>query len=115
MRKDFVHRPQLFIERYDNAIWHYERFKTSPQTPDHIATVQKMIERATEQGDDRATVRAGPDGAKWSPPASRLRRTRPADLRVRRRSVPLVFRGPDNEEDITRSELPVPSTAVTNP
>ncbi len=32
------------LKKYPDAIWHYERFtKTSPETPEHVATVQKFI------------------------------------------------------------------------
>ena len=32
------------LKKYQDAIWHYERFaKASPETPEHVATVQKFI------------------------------------------------------------------------
>lgn len=43
------------LKRYQDAIWHYERFvKSSPNTPEHVASVQKLIADMKAELDSKA-------------------------------------------------------------
>ncbi len=43
------------LKRYQDAIWHYDRFvKSSPNTPEHVASVQKLIADMKAELDSKA-------------------------------------------------------------
>jgi len=63
------------LKQYTDAIWHYERFaKASPETPDHVATVQKFIAdmkaELTSKAMSEPPTEPGPTTATATPTAS---------------------------------------------
>jgi len=68
------------LKRYQDAIWHYERFvKSSPNTPEHVASVQKLIADMKAELDSKAMreppTEPGPTGEAPVPTVV----TKPAD------------------------------------